>query len=159
MTGVFALALLAAAAGLAFSLSDHGVAWRAYAAMVALSMLSAFIPIAKSLETAVGYGLILSITATAFIPLYLRRMPASLALVAGANAGLWLGLSGSISSTRGALGMALPLGLLFLPGRWINSRGYGMVLKVFSSWIIAIAALALLQFLLFGQEVGRDHME
>lgn len=65
-----------------------------------------------------------------------------LGLVLSINTGLWSGLVVAVAGTRTDLLKSLPWALLCLPSAWMVARRWGIVVKVVSSWLIAIALLA-----------------
>ncbi len=81
-----------------------------------------------------------------------------LALLLAANAGLWCGVVAALSDALSVL-FVLPLALLALPGCWIVSRGYAIVPKVLSGWLVAVAVLAAALPLITTPGYEPDHME
>jgi hypothetical protein len=153
-------ALLCAATGLALSaVSRPASAWRAFAALVAAALLTGLLSIAEKFETAIFIGLWLSVAATAALTIFSSVRQDLIAVPAAINAGLWAGALAAVSSTRSGLALALPLGLVFVPGRWLAQKGYGIAVKVVASWIIAIAMLAFFVTLTPTAGYETDHME
>jgi hypothetical protein len=78
---------------------------------------------------------------------------------AAANVGLWAGATTSVAGGLLDLAIALPLVLAWLPGRYIVERGWEIALKVLSSWLTAVAILALMVSLTPTPGYEPDHME
>lgn len=76
------------------------------------------------------------------------------------NAGLWSGSVLAIAGSPLDLLKALPCVLVFLPAAWLISRRLPIVVKVVSSWLIAVAILAAtLQFLPVTPGYLPDHLD
>lgn len=158
--GILPFALLCAAIGLALStVSRPAAAWRGFAALVAAALVASFASIPEEFEAAVFIGLWLSVAATAGLAILSTSRQDLLAAPAAVNAGIWAGALASVSGTRNAMALALPLGLLFVPGRWLVGKGYGIGVKVVASWIIAIAMLAFFVTLTPTAGYEADHMK
>ena len=92
--------------------------------------------------------------------LYLRAATADrLAFLVAVNSGAWIGAVAAVSGKRTDLAIAVPFLLLFLVGRSIVQRGWGISLKVFSSWLVAVAILATMLSLTPTPGYVPDHME
>ncbi len=93
----------------------------------------------------------------------LLHLPAGIStrwyLLAAVNAGARIGAVTSISGHIGDLAIAFPFLLAFLLGRPIAQRGWGISLKVFSSWLVAVAILATMLSLTPTPGYVPDHME
>ena len=87
-----------------------------------------------------------------------RGIPPWMALLLSVAAGLCTAVIVSLAAVPVALA-ALPLALLALPGRWIVSRGYAIIPKILSGWMIAIAILAAALPLITTPGYQPDHME
>jgi glucan phosphoethanolaminetransferase (alkaline phosphatase superfamily) len=95
--------------------------------------------------------------ATVHLP---RGLDLRWALVLSLNAGVWSGAVVALAGSRLDLLKALPCVLVFLPAAWIVGRRAPIVVKVVSSWLIAVAVLAAtLQFLPVTPGYLPDHME
>ena len=79
--------------------------------------------------------------------------------LAAVNGGLWIGAVTSISGHIGDFAVALPFLFAFLLGGPIERRGWGISLKVFSSWLVAVAILAIMLSLTPTPGYMPDHME
>jgi len=142
MGGALPPALLCAALGVALSFA----AWRSVIVGLALVTVSAvagaFAPLPESWRELVLVGCWLTVAAVAALVHLPSGVGLPLASVAALLAG---GFAGAAVAAAGApldLSIALPCALLCLPGRWLVVRGRGIVVKVLSSWLIAVAVLA-----------------
>ena len=82
------------------------------------------------------------------------------ALVLCIDAGMWAGAVLSLSGSRLDLLKALPCLLIVLPASWVVRRHDSVPVKVVSSWVIAVAVLAItLQLLPVTPGYLPDHME
>lgn len=157
--GALPLFLLCAALGLALGFGSKRGAWFGFACMVGVAILLASLSLPERLAPPITAGLLLSVIVTAALS-YVRSGSADRwLLAAGLNAGGWAGAYASAFDQRAALALALPLGLLFIPGRWFVERDYSIVLKVAASWMIAIASLSIFVSLLPTPGYKPDHME
>lgn len=158
--GILPLALLFAATGLMLSrVSQTAAAWRGFAGLAATAFIAALLPVPDGWQPALFILLWLSVAATAALAIFSPVRHERLALPAAINAGVWAGALASISSNRGALILAFPLGLVFVPGRWLSKNGYGIAVKVAASWVMAIAMLAFFVTLTPTPGYEPDHME
>jgi hypothetical protein len=117
------------------------------------------VPVPETLRFAAMTGLLITVVATAALVFFVSRLPTAGAVAAGINGGVWVGAVASVSANRGALLLALPLGLSFVLQRWLQFRGYAIVMKVLASWLIAIASLAILVSLSPTPGYAPDHMD
>ncbi|MBA3577875.1 MAG: hypothetical protein H0W39_09745 [Sphingomonas sp.] len=157
--GAVPLLLLAGAIGFALAFQTMRAASLSAAAAITTALIMALAPIPQRFDQVITVGLLLSTLATAalvFLPANLRKL---MVLAAAINGGAWMGAAASASSLKGELAAALPLTLLFIPGKWLTSRGYDIVIKVLSSWLVAIAALGMFVSLLPTPGYEADHME
>lgn len=157
--GILPMLLLGATLGLSLALAPLRGAWAALAAMAAGALLLALVAVPARLSEAIVIGLLLSVIATAALVFVPRRYADRLVIAAGLNAGAWAGALASVSNQRTGLAPALALGLLFVPARWLPLRQYGIIIKVFASWMIAIASLSLFVSMMTTPGYKPDHME
>lgn len=157
--GLLPILLLFATLGLALSLANRRAAWIALASLLASAGIVSLIPLPPALLEPVFVGLWFSIIATAVLVYFPRLSPDRWALPVAINAGAWAGALASLSGRHAGLVVALPLALLFLPGRWIVDHGHLVFLKVAASWMIAIAALSMFVSLTPTPGYKPDHME
>lgn len=151
--------LISAAVGLALTFAEWRSAWICLGLFAAVAIGTAFLPLPPQFDRPIVAGLLLSSIATAasvFIPGALAQ---GWAAAAAFNGGAWLGAAAAVSDTRSLIAFALPLGLLFVPGRMLVRQNYGIAVKVFSSWLIAVASLPMFVFLVPTPGYERDHME
>lgn len=107
-----------------------------------------------------GFGVLpawLSVIVTAASVNLPRRVSLGLALALAANAGLWVGAALAGDSLR--LGLALPWALLAIPGALLVKAERQIVVKVASSWLVAVAVLAAGLPTLSTPASTPDHME
>lgn len=104
-------------------------------------------------------GCWLSVIANVLLVHRPERLPSAPFFLAAANAGIWAGAVVAVSGERLDLGIALPLVLLFAPGRVIVLRGWSIGLKVLASWLAAVAILATMVSLTPTPGYKPDHME
>jgi len=144
---------------LMLSFTKGNVAWIAIIGMVAAAVVFAWVTPPTSLTAVnlngVWVAIILAAALTYFPPAAAQRGAIPLAVVAGAGVGTLASMSGRASD----LLIALPIGLLFVPGRWIVERGYGLGVKVVASWMIAIALLSTFVSLIPTTGYQPDHLE
>lgn len=110
--------------------------------MTAAAAIVALISVPQTLSTAIFVGIWSTIFAAAALtylpPAVAQRWALPIAVVAGVGVGSLASLSGR----KGDLMLALPISLLFVPGRWAVARGYGLGNKILASWMMAIAMLS-----------------
>jgi hypothetical protein len=159
MNAALPIALACAALGLALSLASRRVAWTGFACLALTALVAMLVPVPETLRFAAMTGLLITVVATAALMFFVSRLPTAGAVAAGINGGVWVGAVASVSANRGALLLALPLGLSFVLQRWLQSRGYAIVMKVLASWLIAIASLAILVSLSPTPGYAPDHMD
>jgi len=157
--GIIPSVLLAATLGLLLSFTTGRVAWFAMAGTAAAAVVFTLLALPQSLVTsifAVVWSTIVAAAAlTYFPPAVAQRWAIPIAVVAGAGVGSLASLSGRKSD----LMLALPISLLFVPGRWAIARGYGLGHKIVASWMIAIAMLSTFVSLTPTPGYQPDHME
>ena len=157
--GIIPALLLCATIALMLSFTTGRVAWFSVAGMTATTAVLAQIALPQSLAAAIFVGvwatIIVAAALTYFPPAVAQRWALPLAVVAGAG----IGALASISGRKGDLLLALPASLLFVPGRWIVARGYGLGIKIVASWMIAIALLSTFVSLTPTPGYEPDHME
>ncbi len=157
--GIIPSLLLCATIGLLLSFTTGRVAWFAVAGMAATAVVFALLTMPQSAATTIFVGIWSTIIAAAvltyFPPAVAQRWALPLAVAAGAGIGSLATLSGRKSD----LMLALPISLLFVPGRWAVARGYGLGHKIAASWMIAIAMLSTFVSMTPTPGYQPDHME
>lgn len=87
-----------------------------------------------------------------------RNATAAAALPLSGISGVWFGLLAEQMATSQALGPLLLIALA-LPGEWLVARGWAIVLKILSGWLMAIAILAAALPMITTPGYVPDHME
>jgi hypothetical protein len=158
--GALPPALLFAALGLALSFAPRRTSVLCLAALAATALVVGSIKIGPQWRDDVFLGCWISVIAAA-ASVHLPRGPGPrLALLLAFNTGFWGGAV--ISAAGGPLDFfeALPWALLCLPGRWLVATRRSIAIKVLSSWLIAVALLALtLQITTPTPGYAPDHMD
>ncbi|WP_443749807.1 hypothetical protein [Asticcacaulis solisilvae] len=152
-------ALLAAAVGMALSFTPSRTARNSAAVMAAVAVAVALIPLPGLSADIVFAGCWLSVAVIAASVHLKGGLNIIIAAVLAADAGLWQGLATHVSQGFVALGFALPVVLLVIPGRLLVRRGWGIGVKVVASWLIAIAALEFALNLVPTPGYKPDHMD
>lgn len=151
--------LLCATIGLLLSFTTGRLGCFALAGMAITAAVVALLPLPQSLSDAILVGVWLVVIVAAalayFPPVVAQRWALPLAVVAGVGAGSLSSLSGRTSD----LILALPVSLLFVPGRWLVAKGYGLGNRIVASWMIAIAMLSTFVSLTPTPGYKPDHME
>lgn len=88
-----------------------------------------------------------------------RPIPAWLAVFAAVAAGLLTGLLTGEVGRPGVLAAALPCMLIRFPAIWLVRSRRAIVLKVLTSWIVAVAILSAGLTVATGANAGSDHLE
>jgi hypothetical protein len=158
--GVLPPALLFVALGLALGFAPRR-AWLP-SVLALLMTLAAFtlVPAAPGLADAVFAGCWISVIATAASVHLKRGLPLWAAVAFSVNVGVWAGAVVSASGSQLDLLKALPCVSILLPASLLVARHASIPVKVASSWVIAIAALAAtLQLLPVTPGYLPDHLE
>jgi hypothetical protein len=151
--------LMAAAVALALAILPWRLALVGLVGFAISALITGALPFPQGSSSLVSAGFWLSTIAAASLVLIPRALPPALAIAAALNAGVWFGGMESLGGTRLALPLALPVTLFFVPGRWFMYRRQEIVLKVLSSWLIAVSALATFVSLVPTPGYVPDHME
>lgn len=158
--GILPLLMICAAMGFALYATPFRQAWTAFAILAGVALLTSFV--AKP-PTGWDKPLFLGLWGTTAILAGLVHVPGGLrgvaALVAALVAGMGLGLAATLAGGFRDVLFAIPAALLFLPSAWARKQGYGIAIKVMSSWIIAISLLAAMVSLTPTPGYQQDHME
>lgn len=140
--GALPPALLCAALGLALGFAPRRVWAPCLAVLIAVAFAASRVKVPPAWLDGVFAGCWISVVLAAASVHLPRGIGRNTALALSANAGLW---SGAVIAGAGVpldLLKALSLALLCLPAGWMVGRGWGVAVKVASSWLIAIALLA-----------------
>lgn len=156
-----AAALLCGAFGLAVGFAPRR-AWTP--SLVALTASATLLPMATTIPREWAEGVFLgcwtSVAATAMTAYLPRAIGFPQALVLSLNAGFWCGAVIALAGSRSDLLNALPCVLVLLPAAWMIRHRAAIVVKVVSSWLIAVSVLtATLQFLPVTPGYLPDHIE
>lgn len=157
--GILPLLLISATIGLALSFAGRRQAWIGAGVVASAALLTSLLPIAQSGSTMAFAGLWISMIITAAMVYLPRDWPTQWVIPILAIGGGSAGAVASLSDMRWGLALALPLSLLFMPGRLIIDRGYEVAVKVAASWMIPIAALSLFVSMMPHPGYVPDHME
>jgi hypothetical protein len=157
--GVVPAALLFAALGLALAFASRGARASSLLALVATLGVFTFLPAPQAWLEGVFLGCWIAVIATA-ASVHFRGLGLFAALVLSVDAGIWASAVISLSGSRFDLLKALPCLLIVLPASWVVRRHDSVPVKVVSSWVIAVAVLAItLQLLPVTPGYLPDHME
>lgn len=157
--GIVPLLLISAAVGLALTFASDKAAWIGLAAMAAVATAISFLPLPSEVGSPILAGLLLSAIATAALVFLPGRLRQGWATAVAINGGAWLGAAAAASETRASIVAALPLALLFIPGKLLAAQEHGIATKVVSSWLIAVASLSMFVSLVPTPGYEPDHME
>ncbi len=161
--GALPPALLMAALGFLLAFAPR-IAWSRAAIAAVFAALFAWAALhgrvhPPALTEVAFLGLWASVALTA-LGVHLPRGPSrALAIVAGANAGLWSGAVVAVSGKPADLLIALPCVAIAFVARPLIARGLGIGVKVVASWLIAVAILAALLPLTPTPGYMPDHMD
>jgi len=158
--GALPPALLCAALGLALAFAPRR-AWGPSLVVLAGTATSvAVAPVPPSWLEAIFLGCWMSVAASAATVHLRNALSPRWAFALSLNAGFWSGAVVAIAGSRLDLLKALPCVLVLLPAAWIVGRRAPIVVKVVSSWLIAVAVLAAtLQFLPVTPGYMPDHLD
>lgn len=157
--GALPPALLCAALGLALAFAPRR-AWGPSLVVLAVTATSvAIAPVPHGWLEGVFLGCWMSVAASA-ATVYRDALSPRAAFALSLNAGFWSGAVVALAGSRLDLLMALPSALVLLPAALIVGRRAAIVVKVVSSWLIAVAVLAAtLQFLPVTPGYMPDHLD
>lgn len=157
--GILPLALLCAALGLALAKKPAKVAAIAIVALVAASVLSTVAIPTAGWETPALLGLWFSTALTAALAYLPRGIGGIWSVLAGINAGVWVGVVAHSAGESASIASALPFALLFLPAAWLLEKELGVAVKVAASWIVAVSILAVMVAISPTPGYAPDHMQ
>lgn len=157
--GMLPFILMAVAVALALAILPWRLALGGLTGFAICAVVAGALPVPPGANDLILAGFWLSTIIAAALVLLPRALPPAVAIAAVLNAGAWFGGMTSLSETRLALPLVLPLTLFFVLGRWFMDRRQEIVLKVLSSWLIAVSALATFVSLVPTPGYVPDHME
>jgi hypothetical protein len=140
--GALPAALLCASVGLAIAFAPRRAWIPSIAILTATAIVAGTVVFGVSGLESVFFGCWMSVAASAATVHIPRGLRARGALVLSLNGGLWSGGVIAAAGSHADLLEALPCVLVLLPAAWIVRSDALIVVKVISSWLIAIAMLA-----------------
>jgi hypothetical protein len=153
-------ALLFAALGLALAFAPREARAPSLLALLLTLVALLFLPIPRAWLEGVFLACWISVIATAASVHLTRKLSARAALMLSINAGIWADAVTRLSGSPLDLLQALPWVLALWPASWVMSRYGAIPIRVVSSWLVAIAALAaVLQLLPVTPGYMPDHLE
>jgi hypothetical protein len=158
--GVVPPALLFLALGLALTFASPRVWAPSLLALLATLGAGAFVRLPQTWLEGVFFSCWVSVIAAA-ASVHLRGgLKAWAAVALSLNTAVWASAVVSLSGSQLDLLKALPCVLIFLPASWVVGRYASIPVKVVSSWVIAVAVLAVtLQMLPVTPGYRPDHLE
>jgi hypothetical protein len=158
--GALPPALLSAALGLALAFAPRRI-WRLSLVTLAVTATAlAMTAVPRGWLNGVFLGCWLSVAASAASVYWPGALGPQRAIALAFNAGFWSGAVVAVSGSRLDLLKALPCVIALFPAALIISLRAPIVVKVVSSWLIAIAVLAAtLQFLPVTPGYMPDHLD
>lgn len=158
--GAVPAALLFVALGLALALAPRRSRAPSLLALLATLAIFSFLPAPRAWLEGIFFGCWLAVLVTAASVHLGRGFGRSAAILLSVNAGIWASAVISLAGSRLDALKALPCALVVLPASWVVRRYGSIPLKVVSSWVIAVAVLALtLQLLPITPGYLPDHLE
>lgn len=158
--GVLPSALLFAALGLALAFAPRRAWAPSLLVLLASIAVSSVVPIPGTWVEGVFLGCWISVIATAVSVHLVRGVGLFAAVALSLNAGIWTSAVSSLSASRFSVLLSLPCVLIVIVASWLVGRRYSVAVKVASSWIVAVAAMAAaLQLLPVTPGYLPDHME
>jgi hypothetical protein len=158
--GALPPALLCAAVGLALAFAPRRAWLPSLFALAVTAIALAAVPVPRNRLEAVFLACWVSVAATAATVHLPRGLTTRGAVALSLNAGIWSGAEVALAGSRPDLAKALVCVLLLLPAALIVGRRTPIIVKVVSSWLIAVAILAAtLQFLPVTPGYLPDHLD
>jgi len=153
-------ALLCAAVGLALAFAPRRTWVPSVVTLITTTSALAALSIPREWLEGVFLGCWASVAATAATVHLSRGLTARGAVVLSLNAGLWSGAELALTGSRLDIAKALVCVLLLFPAGFIVGWRAPIIVKVVSSWLIAVAILAAtLQFLPVTPGYLPDHLD
>lgn len=157
--GFLPLALLSAALGLAMGKTAFRLAAMAIAVLLGTALLAYTVLPADGWGIAAMLALWISTAITAGLAYLPRGIDGIWALLASANAGLWIGVVAHGAGGGAGIFSAVLFALLFLPAAWLLKKELGAAVKIAASWIVAVSILAGMVAITPVPGYAPDHME
>jgi hypothetical protein len=159
-SGTIPVALLFLALGLALASAPRQARVPSVLVLVATSALFSCSSVPRGWLDAVFLGCLISVIGTAASVHLVGGLGARAALVLSLNAGMWAGAVISVSGSSLDLLAVLPCLSIAIPASWVVRRHASIPVKVVSSWLVAVAVLAITLYLLpVSAGYLPDHME
>ena len=160
MGGAVPPALLCAALGLALAFAPREACGPSLLTLMATAITVSFAPVPQSWLEAAFLACWMSVVASAASVHLNGGVGLRAAFALSLNAGFWSGAVVALGGSRLDLVKVLLSALVVLPAEWVVRRRASIMLKVVSSWLIAVAVLgAMLQFLPVIPGYVPDHLE
>ena len=140
--GALPPALLCAGLGFALAFAPRSARAPALATLVATAVVAHLTGYGAANPDAAFLGCWISVVVISALVHLPGGVGGKLALLLAFTAGLWAGAVTSASGGWTALCIALLCVGVLAPAAWLAGRGYGLAIKVVSSWLIAVAILA-----------------
>jgi hypothetical protein len=150
---------MGAAVGLALTIVQSRTAWAGLASFAISALLAMLSSLPEGATGVVFPSFWLSTIAAACLVFIPASVSPCLVIVLAINGGIWSGMLTTITGARSPLAFALLFAVFFVAVRWFRCGGRKIVLKVLSSWLIAVSALAALVSLVPTPGYEPDHME
>jgi hypothetical protein len=158
--GALPPAILCAAIGLALAFAPRRARLPGVVALTTMTCVLAALSVPREWLEGVFLGCWASVAVTAATVHLPRGLTTGGAAVLSLNAGIWSGAELALTATRLDIAKALVCVLLLLPAGLIVEWRAPIILKVVSSWFIAVAILAAtLQFLPVTPGYLPDHLD
>jgi hypothetical protein len=158
--GALPPALLCAALGLALAFAPRRAWGRSLFALAVTATALSIAPVPPGWIEGVFLGCWMSVAASAAAVHLPKGLSSRAAFALSLNAGFWSGAVVALAGARLDLLGALPCVLVLLPAALIVGWRAPIVVKVVSSWLIAVAVLAAtLQFLPVTPGYMPDHLD
>ena len=140
--GALPPALLFAALGMALAFAPRRIRFWAALAAAAPALLMSFVPFSQQWADPLFLGCWITVLASAGSVHLPGGLGPRLAMLLALNVGVWAGAVVGVAGKPIDLAVSLPCILLSLPGGWLVATKRPIVVKIFSSWLIAIALLS-----------------
>jgi hypothetical protein len=152
--------LLCGALGLALAFAPRRVWALSLVALIVTAGSVALVPVPRGWLEAVFLGGWMSVAANAAMVHVPRGLSSRAAVAMSVNTGFWSGAQTALAGSSADLAIALGCALLLLPAALIVGSRAPVIVKVVSSWLIAVAILAAtLQFLPVTPGYLPDHLD
>jgi hypothetical protein len=160
MGGALPPALLCTALGLALAFAPREARAPSLLTLLVTAIAVSFVPVPQAWLEAAFLACWASVVTSAASVHLSGGLGSRAAFALSLNGGFWSGAVVALGGSRLDLVKVLLSALVVLPAEWIVRRRASIILKVVSSWLIAVAVLgAMLQFLPVIPGYVPDHLE